>query len=416
MNFVRLCALTAAGGALEFFDFTIFMLFSRYIAVAFFPESDPLAGTMSVALLFLTGYVARPVGGMIAGHLGDHYGRKKLFIATIALMSLATLGIGVLPAYEQWGSLSLWLLTVLRLIQGLAVGGEIPGSATYAAEHVDLSKRGLVTGIIVASVTFGNVVGSSLGWFLDSTLSSEAMYEWGWRVPFILGGLLGVFGVFARRTLLETPVFLHCQRRSGVPAWQLLGSSMKEALAGIVYASVTATIVSVFLYLPTYFGLSKMEGGISPYQFTTLGFLLHSVLTVPFAWLSDRIGRRRQLILGALLLIPVSIISVWLVDSSDTTAILVLLALIAGSGAVVTGAYEGAIVELFATEIRYSGVAFSHNFGFVIFGGLTPVVLTSLAQAGIVIAPVVMLIPVSLALLVVSWRMPCRSFQPLEKL
>ncbi|OED40807.1 hypothetical protein ACH42_15675 [Endozoicomonas sp. (ex Bugula neritina AB1)] len=392
------------------------MLFSRYIAAAFFPESDPLAGTMSVVLLFLTGYIARPIGGMIAGHLGDHYGRKKLFMGTIALMSLATLGIGVLPTYEHWGSAALWLLTLFRLIQGLAVGGELPGSTTFAAEHVTPDKRGLVTGTIVAAVTFGNVLGASLGWCLNTVLSSEEMYLWGWRIPFVLGGLLGVLGVLARRQLVETPVFLNCRRAVKVPVWLLLKSSWKESFAGVVYASVTATIVSVFLYLPTYFGLSNIGSSVSSYQFTTIGFLFYSVLTLPFAWLSDRIGRRRQLMLGSMLLLPVSVISVWLVDSGDTTAILTLLILIAISGAVVNGAYEGAIVELFPTEIRYSGVAFSHNLGFVIYGGLTPFVLTALAQSGVNVAPVVILIPVSLTLLLVSWCMPCRSLLPLEQL
>ena len=209
MKLARLCMITSVGGALEFYDFTIFMLFSRYIAAAFFPESDPFAGTMSVALLFLTGYVARPVGGMIAGHFGDIYGRKKLFMITISAMSIATLGIGLLPSYEQWGQLSLWLLVSFRLIQGLAVGGELPGSTTFAAEHVEPARRGLVTGMIIAAVTFGNVLGASLGWLLNAELSSEALYLWGWRVPFVLGGVLGLLGFIVRRKLVETPIYTH---------------------------------------------------------------------------------------------------------------------------------------------------------------------------------------------------------------
>ena len=416
MKLVRLCLITSVGGALEFFDFTIFMLFSRYIAAAFFPENDPFAGTMSVALLFLTGYIARPVGGMIAGHFGDIYGRKKLFMITISAMSIVTLGIGLLPTYEYWGQLSLWLLVAFRLIQGLAVGGELPGSTTFAAEHVEPARRGLVTGIIIAAVTFGNVLGASLGWLLNSVLSSDELYLWGWRVPFILGGVLGLLGLIVRRKLVETPIYLKQCDHDRIPVWTLLRTSWKEAFSGVVYASVTATIVSLFLYLPTYFGLSQVGTGASSFQITTLGFLLYSFLTIPFAWLSDVIGRRRQMMLGCAALIPACLVSFLLVEFKGGEAIGILIILVAVTGAIINGAYEAAIIELFPTSIRYSGVAFSHNLGFVLFGGLTPVVLTGAAQHGVTLAPVLILIPVSLVLLCVCWRMPCRSSQSLERL
>ena len=415
MNIVRLCLIASAGGALEFFDFTIFMLFSPFIAAAYFPASDSLAGTMSVVLLFLTGYVARPLGGIIAGHFGDCYGRKKLFILTISSMSFATLGIGLLPSYDQWGEVSLWLLVLFRLTQGLAVGGELPGSTIFAAEHVQAQRRGLVTGSVIAAVTFGNVVGASLGWWLNKVLAPEDMAHWGWRIPFLLGGILGFLGLQARKALLETPIFLGRQDSARLPFLCLMNSAWKEALAGMVYASVTATTVSVFLYLPIFFNLSKVEG-ISSYQVTTLMFLCYSLLTIPFAWLSDYVGRRRQLMTGAALMMSICLLSAWYADLGDNTAIFFWLLLVTISGAIINGAYEAAIIELFPTQYRYSGVAFSHNLGFVLFGGVTPVILTSLAQSGISLLPVLLLAPVSLMLWIVSWLMPCRSSQSLESL
>ena len=144
--------------------------------------------------------------------------------------------------------------------------------------------------------------------------------------------------------------------------------------------------------------------------------MLYSVLTIPFAWLSDVIGRHRQMMLGCAALIPACLVSVLLVEIKGSAAIGILIILITVTGAIINGAYEAAIIELFPTSIRYSGVAFSHNLGFVLFGGLTPVILTGAAQYGVTLAPVLILIPVSLILLLVCWRMPCHSSQSLERL
>lgn len=418
MHFGRLCLVTASGGALELFDFTIFLLMSRYISAAFFPGSDPLAGQLYVALLFFTGYVARPVGGVIAGHLGDRYGRKLLFLWTIGLMSLATLLIGLLPGYSQWGMTSVILLMTLRMIQGFSLGGELPGSTTYAAEHVPFSRRGMVTGIIIASVTFGNVIGSSLAWLLTSQLTESQMLEWGWRLPFLMGGLAGMFGLMGRRNLKETPVFeklLESRQQARIPARVLLNNHWKEALSGVLMASVTATTVSVFLYLPSYLKLSGLATSVSSFQLTTGAFLLYSGVTVLFGRLSDFVCRKQQMMVGAVLLALVVMMVSWY-QAHHPYSIFWPVIITAFTAAIINGAYEVAIIELYPTSVRYSGVAFSHNLGFVIFGGLTPVVLTGLEQAGLRVFPLIILVPVALLVLAASYKRPGRSSQSLEYL
>lgn len=174
-------------------------------------------------------------------------------------------------------------------------------------------------------------------------------------------------------------------------------------------------MISVLLYLPNYLGLSSSDNGISPFELTTLGFLLYSVLTVPFGWLSDRVGRRRQILWGAVIVLLTVLLSVWL-QNDQVKSILVLVVMIVSTGAIINGAYEAAVIELYPTQVRYSGVAFSHNIGFVLFGGLTPLLLSSLEQAGYRIFPVLILVPVLLLVLIVVYRVPCCSFKSLEYL
>lgn len=200
-----------------------------------------------------------------------------------------------------------------------------------------------------------------------------------------------------------------------LPIKKLLTGHWREACAGMIIVSITATMISVLLYLPNYLGLSSRGNNISPFQLTTLGFLLYSALTVFFGWLSDRIGRRRQILWGALLMLPAIAVSVWL-QENDVETILWLIATIVIAGAVINGAYEAAVIELYPTSVRYSGVAFSHNMGFVLFGGLTPLLLSSLEQAGWRIFPVLILFPVLLLVLMVVYRVPCCSLKTLEYL
>ena len=174
-------------------------------------------------------------------------------------------------------------------------------------------------------------------------------------------------------------------------------------------------MITVLLYLPNYFDLSSGDSEISPFKLTTMGFLLYSVLTVPFGWLSDRIGRRRQILWGAVLMLLTVGLCAWL-NNGQNTSVLLLVVMTVISGAVINGAYEAAIIELYPTQVRYSGVAFSHNIGFVLFGGLTPLLLSSLEQAGYRIFPVLILLPVLLLVLIVVYRVPCSSFKSLEYL
>ncbi len=203
----KLLVMTAAGGALEFYDFTLFMLFAPYIRSAFFPEDGGVSGLLGVMGFFFAGYVARPLGGIIFSHYGDRYGRRRQFILTISLMSLCTLGIGVLPSKEYLGSASMILLMVLRMLQGASLGGEIPGSVTYMAEWLPRNRRGRYIGVIITSVTCGNLLGALAGYLLTQWLTPEQMGFWGWRLPFLLGAIMGMMVIILRRRMSETPAF-----------------------------------------------------------------------------------------------------------------------------------------------------------------------------------------------------------------
>ena len=419
-SYTRLRLITTLSAALEFFDFTLLIYLAPVLAANFFPESSGIGNIMPVLLLFFAGYLARFFGGLLFSHAGDRHGRKKYFQWSILLMSASTLGIAVVPDYDSWGIAATLILFILRLLQGLSLGGEVPGAVVFASEHCPDKKRGVVTGLIVCGVTSGNILASGFIWLLFETFGESAVYEWAWRLAFLTGCGLGFISFWLRRSLSETPVYLAMEKHQKQLPWpvkQLVHKYGYALIKGTFLAAVPAVFISVLLYMP-YYQQNYLHTSFSgSYSINTLGFSLMVVLTLLLARLSDKTGRLPLMRTGSFLLIPTSLLYIYLLSSGYTEQVSwFIFILMITAMSFVMGIYEVAMVELFPTEARYSGVAFCHNLAFSLFGGLTPIVLEWFCRQGMLLAPGLMISLLALNLLILSWNWHDRYQLNLQKI
>src|SRR4051812_18234915 len=203
----RIVLLASLGGTLEFYDFVVFGIFARDIGAAIFPASSPLVSLMASFAAFATGYLARPLGGIVLSHYGDRHGRRPVFLGSVFVMSAATLGMGFVPAYAQWGAAASALMVTLRIVQGFCLGGELPGALTYVVETAPRMSP-FVCGVVFACVTMGVAAATGVSLSLRTLLAPEVVPVLAWRIAFILGGLGGILSFLLRRSLQESPEFV----------------------------------------------------------------------------------------------------------------------------------------------------------------------------------------------------------------
>lgn len=384
--------LSSLGGSLEFYDFIIYVFFSSELSQLFFPKTNHLASLMEIYVIFALGYLVRPIGGLIFSHFGDKYGRKKTFVITLMMMALPTLFIGLLPTHATLGSWASLSLIILRLIQGLSVGGEIPGAITFAGEHVSAKYRGLTCAIIFFGINFGLILGSGVSALLMMVCSHEQILAWAWRLPFLFGGLLGIMSIHLRKKLTETPTFKLAQSYSNKPPFpilEVLRHHRLEIFQGIALTWLDAVITCLlFLYLPTYLTSVLHYPKEIINILNTFSLTLTAILFVGFGWLSDHIGRRIFLLIGSLSFSVFGYGFFYLLAQQQIVYVVIVMSAIALFSACISGIYTCTIIELFPTTVRYTGMALSYNIGYAIFGGLTPLIATGLIHlTGNILSP-----------------------------
>ncbi|MDI9764987.1 MFS transporter [Pantoea dispersa] len=373
-------ALAALGGALEFYDFIIFVFFAAVIGELFFPPDIPewLRQVQTFAI-FAAGYLARPLGGIIMAHFGDKVGRKKMFSLSILLMALPTLAMGALPTYASIGIAAPLLMLLMRVLQGAAIGGEVPGAWVFVAEHVPEKRIGFACGTLTAGLTAGILLGSLVATVLNTSLSPAAIRDHGWRIPFFLGGLFGLLAMYLRRWLHETPVFCQMQQRKALaeklPLQTILASHKRGiAVSMLLTWLLSACIVVVILMAPTL--MQKQHGvpaalSLQANSFATVMLLIGCVLA---GWIVDRYGAARTLLIGSLLLALCS----WsfFQQLGGTPQMLFIWYGLAGLSVGVVGVVPFVMVRAFPAAVRFTGISFSYNVSYAIFGGLTPISVT----------------------------------------
>lgn len=375
---LKILSLMGLGGVLEFYDFIIYALFAGYISATFFPGSDQVTALLETFAVFSIGYVVRPVGGIIFGHFGDRFGRKRVFTVSILLMAISTLFIAFVPSYASWGIAAPIILTIFRIIQGLSVGGEIPGAVTFVSEIMP-ERRGLGCGFVFFSLILGIVIGSLVHLLLSHLISMNLLGPWGWRIAFVIGGVFGILGYFMRRALYESPSFMALQDKiAKVPALILLKNDFRSVVSGWLITSMVAVSVTLFfLFGPIY--LTKLLHYPSPPVFwgNIIALFIVSVLCIVVGMLIDYRGKRIVLAVMIILILLVALPFYQAqIDHRLPFMLQVMIPALLMAG--VTGIVPVLLAELFPTEVRYSGVGLVYNLGFATFGGLTPVIVMAL--------------------------------------
>ncbi|MEH6420626.1 MFS transporter [Pseudomonas sp. CGJS7] len=380
----RTLLLSALGGALEFYDFVIFVFLTEILRKLFFPPGMPeWLGTLQVYGIFAAGYLVRPIGGVIMAHFGDRSGRKRMFTLSVFLMALPTLFIGLLPTYAQIGIAAPLLLLALRIVQGIAIGGEVPGAWTFVAEHAPRGRVGFACASLSAGLTAGILIGSLISTAINTWFTPEQVLGGAWRAPFIIGGVFGFLAVYLRRWLSETPVFAAMRESrqlvKELPLAQVLRDHMSGvALSMLVTWLLTAAIVVIILMTPT---IVQQKFGIEParaFLGNSLAAFCLTLSAVGGGLLVDKIGRGKALLIGSLGVL-ISSFALYYDLNHGARNFLPLYAL-AGVFVGVVGVIPAVMVAAFPAPVRFSGLSFSYNVAYAVFGALTPPLIGYMAS------------------------------------
>lgn len=379
-----------AGALMEYYDFSIYASLTIYLSLNFFPPDNPTVAVLLAVSSMGVAFVFRPLGGIVFGALGDRIGRRKIFIATLLLMSFATIGVGVLPGYAALGIAAPIILVCLRIAQGLAVGGEYAAASTYVVEHSPRTKRGYYAGWLASMASTAIVLSLLVVSLTQMSMSREAFEEWGWRVPFLLAIVLLGFSLMLRRKLRESPVFSALERagrKASSPLRLAFGTraaarDLFAASIGICSPQITSGVVGSMLAL--YFLQTMTPVDPATANLLIAGGCLTAIPSTVFAgWLSDRFSRKAiqlsGMALGMVFYIP---LFEALVASYESIALsLVIIAALQVPSSLIVGAAFSAVPEMFPAERRTTSVALSFSFGGIV-GGLAPAASLALAERG----------------------------------
>jgi MHS family shikimate/dehydroshikimate transporter-like MFS transporter len=371
------------GTIIEWYDFLIYATAATLVFnKAFFPTFDPLAGTLAALGSYAVGFLARPLGGALFGHFGDRLGRKSMLVLTLFIMGISTFCIGLLPTYESIGVLAPILLILLRIIQGIGLGGEWGGASLMVLEHAPVDRRGFYTSFVQIGFPIGLVL-ATLVFALVTKMPDADFASYGWRIPFLISVVLLAIGAFIRSRVPETPVFEGLKMRDGIsknPVGEVVGKNTKTFLiaVGLKLSEVSwVYMLTVFVvgYATTRLGLPK------PMMLDAVMYAaLLELVTLPlFGWMSDKIGRRPHFILGALFTIVFAFPLFWMLESKSTALIFaaVTIAMNFGHG-MMFGIESCYFPELFGSRVRYSGASFGFQVSAAIGGGFSPIIATAM--------------------------------------
>jgi MFS transporter, MHS family, proline/betaine transporter len=389
----------AIGNVLEWYDFGLFGFFAPVISQLFFPSHDELASLVGTYGVYATGFLMRPLGGVVFGYIGDRMGRKRALELSVLLMAVPTTLMALLPTYAQAGVGASLLLTLFRLLQGLSVGGEYIGSMSFLSEHAPPGRRAFLGSFSSSSVILGSLLGSGVAALLTGLLTEAELLAWGWRLPFLGGIVIGLVGLWLRSGVDESPSFLEAREKGGL-ADNPIKSAMRQNLGPIAVTLGLTGISAVgfylpFVWLPTWLARINQPPLDQSKALTasTIALVALLILTPLTALLADRVGKK-PMFLASAIGYAVLTYPLFLLLKTGTYSAAVLAGLVfAACNSLYSGCMAATMVELFPTRTRYSGVAIGYNTGQAILGGTAPLIATGLIElSGNKLLPAVYLI------------------------
>ncbi|MFJ7147942.1 glycine betaine/L-proline transporter ProP [Streptomyces sp. NPDC100445] len=410
----------ALGNAMEWFDFGVYSYIAVTLGKVFFPSGNPTAQLLSTFGAFAAAFLVRPVGGMVFGPLGDRVGRQKVLAVTMIMMAVGTFAIGLIPSYATIGVGAPLLLLAARLVQGFSTGGEYAGATTFIAEYAPDKKRGFLGSWLEFGTLAGYIGGAGLVTLMTALLSADDLTSWGWRIPFLIAGPMGIIGLYLRMRLEETPAFAaEVEKaeaaRPKVPLREMVSGQWKALLLcmGLVLV-FNVTDYMLLSYMPSYL-TSELKYDETHGLLVVLGVMAVMMVVQPFAGaLSDRVGRRPVIAAGCAGFLLLSVPALLLIRQGS------LLAVALGMGALglllvcFTAAMPAALPALFPTRVRYGSLSIGFNVSVSLFGGTTPLVVTALIGAtGNMMMPAYYMMAAAVVGGFAVWRMSETAGRPL---
>ncbi|MFF2811716.1 glycine betaine/L-proline transporter ProP [Streptomyces sp. NPDC058000] len=390
----RAVSAAALGNAMEWFDFGVYSYIAVTLGHVFFPSGNPTAQLLSTFGTFAAAFLVRPIGGMFFGPLGDRIGRQKVLAITMIMMAAGTFAIGLIPSYATIGVGAPILLLLARLVQGFSTGGEYGGASTFIAEYAPDKKRGFLGSWLEFGTLAGYVGGAGLVTLMTALLSTDALHSWGWRIPFLIAGPMGIIGLYLRMRLEETPAFARLEKEAHAKEKARREVEKRIGLREMVFGQWRAMLLCVGLvlvfnvtdymllsYLPSYL-TSELKYDETHGLMVILAVMVAMMCVQPFVGkLSDRFGRRPVIATGCVGFLVLSVPALLLIRQGSLAAIVVGTGTLGLLLVCFTAAMPSALPALFPTKVRYGSLSIGFNISVSLFGGTTPLVVTALIGA-----------------------------------
>jgi MFS transporter, MHS family, proline/betaine transporter len=379
----------AIGNAMEWFDFGVYSYIAVTLGKVFFPSSSPAAQLLATFGTFAAAFLVRPLGGMVFGPLGDRIGRKRVLAMTMIMMAIGTFCIGLIPSYATIGVAAPILLLAARLLQGFSTGGEYGGAATFIAEFSPDKRRGFMASFLEFGTLVGYVLGAGVVAVLTAVLSQDDLLSWGWRIPFIIAGPLGLIGLYIRMKLEETPAFQREAEKAEAVSHETTKQQFRETLiqqwrpllqcVGLVLI-FNVTDYMALSYLPSYLSATLKFNETHGLFIVLVVMVLMMPLTLMFGRLSDTVGRKPVMLAGCIGLLLLSIPALTLIRMGTIPSIFAGMMILGALLTTFTGVMPASLPALFPTKIRYGALAIGFNVSVSLFGGTTPLVTAWLVE------------------------------------
>jgi MHS family proline/betaine transporter-like MFS transporter len=416
----RVIAASGLGTLIEYFDYASYSYLATTIAVVFFPSDDRTTALLNTFAVFALSFLCRPIGALIWGRLGDRLGRKRVLATTILIMSGATFAVGLIPSHATIGIGAPALLLLLRMTQSFSAAGEYAGATTFVAEYAPARSRGLLSSVIPVCAAAGFLLASLTVTVLYRLVPADAMITWGWRIPFLIAGPLGVIGLYLRYRLEETPEFkklLEHEQVDPTPVRSDLRSMLRNMLVLLMIMALNAGGYYVLLgYTPTYLveeiGMTQADATLA----VTIATAVYLFFLPGAAMLSDRFGRRRTLLAAGVLFLVLSYPLIKLLSIDGFLLTTVVLTVLLAVFSLNDGVFPAFFAESFGTRNRYTGFALTFNVGAVLFGGISPYIATWLiARTGNPQAPAFYLMGLAVLSIIATVMVRETARKPLQE-